>query len=68
MSLYLYLDRRTFVHRLHPTVKLASMACFFLAAFVSERLALQLPLALGVGLLLIGSGSLPNVSADSLPC
>ena len=61
MALYLYIDRRSAVHQLHPTVKLAGMLCFFVAAFVSEQPAALLPLAAGVVALLVRSGALPNV-------
>lgn len=61
MALYLYIDRRTAAHRVHPTVKLAAMLCFFVAAFVTERPAALLPLAVGVAGLLGYSGALPNV-------
>jgi energy-coupling factor transport system permease protein len=43
-SLYLYLDRGTFVHRLHPVVRLLGMAALFVAAFVVERPLAQVPL------------------------
>jgi len=61
MALYLYIPRASAVHRLHPTVKLAGMLCFFVAAFVSERPTLLLPLTAGTALLLAASGSLRNV-------
>jgi energy-coupling factor transport system permease protein len=61
MSLFLYIDRPTFVHRLNPTVKVFGMLCFFVAAFVTQRPAIMLPLALGVGLLLVATGALCNV-------
>jgi energy-coupling factor transport system permease protein len=61
VSLYLYIPGQSAVHRLHPTVKLAGMLCFFLAAFVCERAIPLLPLTAGVALLLAVSGSLPNV-------
>lgn len=61
MALYLYIPRDTALHRLHPVVKLAGMMCFFVAAFVSERPSLLLPISAGIALLLATSGSLPNV-------
>ena len=61
MALYLYIERRSAVHVLHPTVKLAGMICFFIAAFVSEQPLPLLALAAGVAALLVSSGSLPNV-------
>ncbi len=61
MPLYLYIDRRTAVHRLHPVVKLAGMVGFFVAAFVCDHPLAQLPLLLGVGAALAATGSLANV-------
>jgi len=61
MALYLYIPGTSAVHRLHPTVKLFGMVAFFVAAFVCERAELLLPLVFGVVLLLVTSGSLPNV-------
>lgn len=60
-SLYLYLDRRTWAHRLHPVVRVVGMVCFFVAAFVVDDPVAQLPLvALLVGLL-VGTRSLENI-------
>jgi energy-coupling factor transport system permease protein len=61
VALYLYIPGQSAVHRLHPTAKLAGMLCFFVAAFITERAALLLPLTAGVALLLALSGSLANV-------
>lgn len=60
-SLYLYLDRRTWMHRLHPIVRVVGMACFFVAAFLVDDPVAQLPLvALLVGLL-VATRSLENI-------
>ena len=49
MAIYLYLDRRTFIHRLHPTVKiLAIVGIFWSVYWVDNPLSL---LPLGVLLL-----------------
>jgi energy-coupling factor transport system permease protein len=61
MSLFLYIDRPTFVHRLNPTVKVFGMLCFFVAAFVSQRPAIMLPVALGIAVLIVTAGALRNV-------
>lgn len=61
MALYLYIPAESQVHRLHPTVKLAGMLALFIAAFVTDRPLLLLPLAAGVIALLAASGSLANV-------
>lgn len=61
MSLYLYLDRRTWVHRLHPIVRVLGMLAVFVAAFVVERPAWQLPLVGLLVALLVWTGSLINV-------
>ena len=34
MPLFLYLDRRTFVHQRHPLVKVLGLLLFFIAAFI----------------------------------
>lgn len=44
--MYLFLDRDTWVHRLHPSVRLLGMLCVFVAAFVVDRALWQLPLLL----------------------
>jgi len=59
--MYLYLDHDTWVHRLHPLVRLAGMLAVFVAAFVVERPAWQAPLLLAVVGLLVGTRSLVNV-------
>lgn len=61
MPLFLFIDRSTALHRLHPVVKVAGMLCFFVAAFVSERPAVLLPLATGVAVLILVAGALGNV-------
>jgi energy-coupling factor transport system permease protein len=59
--MYLYLDRRTWVHRLHPLVRLLGMIAVFVAAFVVERPLWQLPIIVTLATLLVWTGSLPNV-------
>jgi energy-coupling factor transport system permease protein len=44
--MYLFLDRDTWVHRLHPSVRLLGMITVFVAAFVVDRVLWQLPLVL----------------------
>ncbi|MBI4514749.1 MAG: energy-coupling factor transporter transmembrane protein EcfT [Deltaproteobacteria bacterium] len=61
MRLYLYLERRTPLHQLNPTVKVLAMLGFFVAIFVTERPLLQLPLTLGVFGLIGWIGALANV-------
>ncbi len=61
MSLFLYIDRRTFVHRLHPVVKVFGMLCFFVAAFVGQRPVVLVPVAAGIAALIIRAGALRNV-------
>jgi energy-coupling factor transport system permease protein len=60
-SLYLYLDRRTWVHRLHPVVRLLGMVALFVAAFVVEHPFAQLPLLLLLVPLAAHTGALGNV-------
>jgi len=59
--MYLYLDNDTWVHRLHPLVRLAGMVAVFLTAFSVSRPEWLLPLVLGLVALLAGTGSLVNV-------
>lgn len=61
MRLFLYVDRETVVHRLHPVAKVLGMLCFFTAAFVSEQPLLLLPLAAGVAALILAVGAWPIV-------
>jgi energy-coupling factor transport system permease protein len=61
MPLFLYIDRATPLHRLHPAAKVLSLPCFFIAAFVSEQPVVLLPLILGVATLIHIAGGWPNV-------
>src|SRR5215470_15999568 len=61
MPLFLYIDRLTIIHRLHPMVKVGGMLCLFVAAFVTEQPLLLAPLAAIVLTLIIVAGGLPNV-------
>lgn len=61
MSLFLYIDRPTFLHRLNPIVKVLGMLCFFVAAFVTQAPAAALPVAAGVCVLITVAGAWPNV-------
>jgi len=61
MRLYLYLERRTPLHNLNPTVKVLAMLCFFVAAFTTERPDLLLPLSLAIFGLIYWVGALGNV-------
>lgn len=59
--MYLYLDERTWVHRLHPLVRLLGMIAVFVAAYVVERPLGELPILGGIAVLLIATRSLRNV-------
>ena len=61
MSLFLYIDRSTFLHRLNPTVKVLGMLCFFVAAFVTQAPIVALPVAAGVCGLITAAGAWGNV-------
>lgn len=61
MPLFLYIDHRSALHRLHPAVKALGMMCFFVAAFVSEQPAALVPLCVGVIGLLQLAQAWPNV-------
>jgi energy-coupling factor transport system permease protein len=61
MPLFLYIERATALHRLHPIVKLAGMMCLFAAAFVSQRPGVMLPICALVGVLIGVAHAFPNV-------
>jgi energy-coupling factor transporter transmembrane protein EcfT len=61
--MYLYLDHKTWVHRLHPLVRLLGMIAVFVAAFAVERPLWQLPIIGALAVLLVWTGSLPNPAA-----
>jgi energy-coupling factor transport system permease protein len=61
MSLFLYIERPTFLHRLNPTVKVLGMLCFFVAAFVTQAPVVALPVAAGVCALLTAAHAWSNV-------
>jgi energy-coupling factor transport system permease protein len=59
--MYLYLERDTWVHRLHPLVRLLAMIGVFVAAYVVERPLGQLPILAVLVVLLVWTGALRNV-------
>lgn len=61
MALHLYLDHRTWVHHLHPVVRVLGMLVLFVTAFVVERPEWLLPLVGLLVALLAWTGSLTNV-------
>jgi energy-coupling factor transport system permease protein len=61
MRLYLYLDRATVLHDLNPMVKFVAMLCLFLAAFVTERPVVLLPLGCAVVGLIAWAGAIVNL-------
>ena len=61
MPLFLYIDRPSVLHRLHPSVKVLGMVCFFVAVFVVEQPLLMLPVTAGIVALILIAGALPNV-------
>lgn len=61
MSLFLYIDHPTFLHRLNPIVKVLGMLCFFVAAFVTQAPMAALPVAVGVCALITVARAWPNV-------
>lgn len=61
MPLFLYLDRRTFVHKRHPLVKVLGLLLFFIAAFVVDHPLFILPISLGIWTLILSTGSTPNL-------
>ncbi|MBP1686891.1 MAG: cobalt transport protein [Deltaproteobacteria bacterium] len=61
MPLFLYIERSTFVHRLHPVVKVFGMLCLFVAAFLSQRPSVMLPLTAAIGAVIVLIGVQRNV-------
>jgi energy-coupling factor transport system permease protein len=61
MRLSLYLDRDTWVHRLHPVVRVLGMLAVFVVAFVIERPQYQLLPAGLLGAALLHTGALANI-------
>lgn len=61
MSLYLYLDQRTPLHRLHPVVRLAGMVVLFIAAFVVDDPVGQIPLVALLAGVAVWTRSLSNL-------
>jgi energy-coupling factor transport system permease protein len=61
MALFLYIDRATAIHRLHPVVKVLGMLCLFVAAFVSQRPTVIMPLTAAVGAVIVLVGVQRNV-------
>jgi energy-coupling factor transport system permease protein len=57
----MYLDNDTWVHRLHPLVRLLGMVSVFISAFVAARPVALLPILVVLIGLLIWTRSLPNV-------
>jgi energy-coupling factor transport system permease protein len=61
MSLFLYIERTTFLHRLNPIAKVLGMLCFFVAAFVSQQPGVLAPIAAGIAVLISVAGAWSNV-------
>ena len=61
MPLFLDIERRSPLHRLHPIAKLAGMLCMFAAAFVSQRPIAVLPVSALVVVLIGVARAFPNV-------
>ncbi len=61
MEIYLYLDKGSFFHKLHPITKIISLLLLFLTAIIFNHPLYLLAIAGGVLLLTIFSHSLPNI-------
>jgi energy-coupling factor transport system permease protein len=61
MRVNLYLDRRTFLHGLHPLVKLGLLAATFASVYGIDRPLAVAPVTLGLAGLLVASGATANV-------
>src|SRR5262245_16093123 len=61
MPLFLYLDHQSFIHRLHPLVKVGGLLFFFVSAFVVDHPLFVLPVSLGILGLIFWSQSTANL-------
>lgn len=61
MEIYLYLDKGSFFHKLHPVTKIISLLLLFLMAIIFNHPLYLLAIAIGVLLIIIFSRSLPNL-------
>jgi energy-coupling factor transport system permease protein len=61
MRVNLYLDRRTFLHRLHPLVKLGILAATFASVYGIDRPLAVAPVAVALGALLVCADATINV-------
>jgi energy-coupling factor transport system permease protein len=61
MPLFLYLDRRTFVHQRHPLVKVLGLLLFFVAAFMVDHPLFILPISAGIFALILYTRSMQNI-------
>jgi energy-coupling factor transport system permease protein len=60
MPIYLYIDRGSFVHRLHPTVKVFALFIMFWSVYWVDHPLALLPLGLVIAALVGVTGSWPN--------
>lgn len=60
MPIYLYIDRGSFVHRLHPTVKVFALFIMFWSVYWVDHPLALLPLGLLMAILVRVTGSWPN--------
>jgi len=60
MPIYLYIDRRSFVHRLHPTVKVFALFMMFWSVYWVDHPLALLPLGLMMVAMAQVTGSWPN--------
>ena len=60
MPIYLYIDRGTFVHRLHPTVKVFALFVMFWSVYWVDHPLALLPLGVLIAVLAQVTGSWPN--------
>jgi len=60
MPIYLYIDRGSFVHRLHPTVKVFALFIMFWSVYWVDHPIALLPLGVVMALLVRVTGSWPN--------
>jgi energy-coupling factor transport system permease protein len=63
MPIYLYIDRRSFIHRLHPTVKIFALLIFFWSVYWVDTPLALVPLGVLIFALAWIGGAWPNFYA-----
>ena len=64
MAIYLYLDRGTVIHRLHPTVKVISLFVMFWSVYWVDNPLSMVPIGIFMAWFALYTGSWKNFPAD----